>query len=219
MSQKVLVAIGLFGLVLILPSSAQMLDRLNFHIGGGVSDPLNPTGSYAGVSGNFSAGAGYNINKSNSLIGDFTWSGLSPNLFVLQPVNAPFGSMNLYTLTANYRHSFDRIHGSPIGLYLISGGGWYYRHVSVDKNYTVPPFTACAPIYYWWGYGCNAGYIYSVTVASKGTSAGGVNAGIGFTIRLADTGWKFYTESRYHYAWSPNVPTTLALVTFGFRYN
>jgi hypothetical protein len=39
-------------------------------------------------------------------------------------------------------------------------------------------------------------------VANKDTNAGGVNAGTGFTIRLGDSGWKFYAEASYHYAWT-----------------
>ena len=57
------------------------------------------------------------------------------------------------------------------------------------------------------------------TIASRGVSAGGVNAGAGFTLRLTDGGWKFYVESKYHYAWSPHIPTTLVPVTIGFRFN
>jgi hypothetical protein len=56
-------------------------------------------------------------------------------------------------------------------------------------------------------------------VAYKGTSAGGLNGGVGFTVRLSDKGWKFYTESRYHYAFHPRIPNTLVLVTFGIAYN
>ena len=47
------------------------------------------------------------------------------------------------------------------------------------------------------------GLVYTATVAAKGTSAGGFNGGVGFTIRLGEQGWKFYVESRYHYAFSP----------------
>ena len=220
MSKHMLILMGSMGAALLTPLHAQMLPKLNFHIGGGLSSPLNPTGAYAGLSGNFSVGAGYNITTNNSIIGEFMWSGLPPNLFIVHPVDSPYGSMNLYTLTANFRHQFDRIHGSPFGIYLIGGGGWYHRYASIDKNYTVPPGTACQPAYYWWGYGCDPnGYVYSQTVAYKGTSAPGINAGLGFTIRLADTGWKFYAESRYNYAWSERVATTLVPVTFGIRYN
>ena len=62
------------------------------------------------------------------------------------------------------------------------------------------------------------GFVFTATVASKGISAGGLNGGVGFTIRLSDSGWKFYVESRYHYAFS-NIPSTLVPVTFGLRFN
>jgi len=84
----------------------------------------------------------------------------------------------------------------------------------------VPPQTVCQPIYYWWGYGCSTGgFVNSVTVAYKGASAGGLNVGGGFTIRLSDTRWKFYTEARYTYAWSNFIHSELIPITFGLRYN
>jgi hypothetical protein len=194
--------------------------RLAFNIGGGVSTPLNPTGNYTGVSANFDVGAGYNLDKKNSISGEFLWSGLSPSVFTAHPVDLPSGSINLYSLTVNYRHHIDSIKGSPLGVYGIVGGGWYYRYASVDKNYTVPPGTVCQPVYGWYGYGCDAsGYVYSATVAYRGNSAGGLNAGVGFTIRFADSGWKFYTEARYNYAFSSRIATTLIPVTMGIRYN
>jgi hypothetical protein len=220
MFKKVLVSIALLGAIRMIPLHGQSYGRLALNIGGGISTPLNPTGNYTGVSGNFNVGAGYNLNRSNSITGEFMYSGLPTSLTGLHPVKAPNGNINLYSLTANYRHHVDRIHGSAFGAYFIAGGGWYYRYSSIDKNFVVPPGTACQPVYGWWGYGCDtSGYVYSETVAYRGASAGGVNAGVGFTIRLADSGWKFYTESRYHYAWSDRIPTTLVPVTFGIRFN
>ena len=194
--------------------------RLNFNIGGGVTTPLNPTGAYAGVSGNFNLGVGYNLNPKNSFSAEFMWNGLPPNLFVVQPVLAPFGNVNLYSLTANYRYHLDSIRHSAFGVYAIAGGGWYARHASIDKNFVVPPGATCSPIYLWWGYACDTnGFVITETIAQKATNAGGVNGGVGFTIRFGDTGWKFYTEARYHYAWSPRVATVIAPVTFGIRFN
>ena len=219
MIKTLLISLSLLGVVYLMPAQAQDYSRFAFNIGGGVTTPLNPTGAYAGLSGNFVVGAGYNINKKNAIIGEFLWSGLPSNLFVLQPVKAPYSNINLYSLTVNYRHQFDRIHGSPFGVYFMGGGGWYQRYISIDKNYTVPALTPCAPAYYWWGYGCSDGYVYSQTVASKGVSAGGLNSGFGFTIRFADSNLRFFTEARYHYAFSERIPTTIVPVTFGIRYN
>jgi hypothetical protein len=191
-----------------------------FHMGGGITTPLNPTAQYAGTSGNFVTGAGLRISRRSSIVGEYMWSGLPPNLFVISPVGAPFGGVNLNTLTANYRYSFDKINDSRFGVYAIAGGGWYYRHATIDKSYVVPPNTVCQPIYGWYGYGCDPnGFVLTQTVASRGSSAGGVNGGVGFTVGLGTSAWKFYTEARYHYAFSPRIPTTLIPVTFGIRVN
>jgi hypothetical protein len=219
MSKHVWFFCTISGMCWISLASAQDFTKINFNIGGGPSAPLNPTGQYAGVSGNFVTGAGYNVDRRNSISGEFMWSGLPPNLFILHPFNAPFGNINLYTLTANYRYHHDRLRGSPFGAYMIFGGGWYYRRTTVDKNFVVPPATPCLPIYAWWGYACDSGTVFTETVAFKGSSAGGVNAGAGFTISFGDSNWKFYMEGRYHYAWNPNIPSTLVPVTFGIRYN
>jgi hypothetical protein len=220
MAMKSSAPLFLFAAMLCPGLGAEDWSKLTWNIGGGVTTPLNPTATIAGVSGNFDVGVGYNLNKKSSVSAEFMWNGLPPNLFVIQPVLAPFGNVNLYSLTANYRYHHDHIHHSPFGLYMIAGGGWYSRHASIDKNFVVPPSTVCAPIYGWWGYACDTnGFVFTETIAHKATNAGGVNAGVGFTIRFGDSGWKFYTESRYHYAWNPVIPTTFVPVTFGIRFN
>jgi hypothetical protein len=217
---KGLLAAMVFAVGWIMPASAQDYAKFNFNVGGGMSAPVNPTAKYVGLSGNFTMGAGYNLNKNSSFAGEFLWNGLPPNTVVSLP-NAPFGNINMYSLGASYRYHHDSLAGSIFGLYLIGGGGWYYRYSTVDKNYLVPPTTVCQPIYNeWWGYGCDTGgYVVTQTLAAKGNSAGGVNGGAGFTIRLTDSGLKFYVESRYHYAWSNRVPSNFIPVTFGFRFH
>ena len=220
MSNRLLILISSsLSFALIAPLTAQDFGRFTTSIGGGLSTPLNPTAQYAGLSGNFAFTGGYKIDRKNAIVGEFLWSGLPANAFVLHPVSVPQGHISLYSLTVNYRHQMD-IHDSPFGFYVVGGGGWFYRYASLDKNYVVPPSTVCQPVYTWWGYGCDTGgYVYSQTVAYKGTSAGGLNVGAGFTIRLSDSNWRFFMESKYIYAWSPNVPTTLLPVTFGLRLN
>ena len=222
MSNRIVISLGLLIAASTIPLGAQNippdLTKFNFNIGGGVDTPLNPTGRYVGVSGNFLVGAGYNIDKHNAIIGEFGWTGLPSNIG-LHPINAPTGNINLYTLTANYRYRIDRIKRSAFGVYAIAGGGWYYRHISVDQNFVVPPATPCLPIYFWWGYGCSTAGVVSAQVFSKGSSSGGVNGGVGFTLRLGDRGWKFYMESRYNYGFSDFIHTAFVPVTLGIRYN
>jgi len=199
--------------------AAQDASKLTANMGGGLTTPVNPTARFAGLSGNFVTGVGYNINNKNAIVGEFMWAGLPPNRFAIHPIDAPFGSINLYSLTANYRFQIESINRSRFGFYTMAGGGWYYRYSRVDKNYVVPPFTACSPDFIYWGYACDSSdFVFSQTVAFKGRSAGGLNAGVGFTIRIGDSNWKIYMESRYHYAWHDLVHTNVVPVTFGFRF-
>src|SRR6185295_506637 len=78
----------LLAIASVVPLHAQE-DAFTFNIGGGISTPLNPTGQYAGTSGNFVGGAGLKVSKHGAVLGEFMWSGLPPNLFVLHPVGSP----------------------------------------------------------------------------------------------------------------------------------
>lgn len=198
----------------------------NMHIGGGFGVPLGRTSDFAGLSGAFQVGAGPNLSAHSSIVGEFMWQGLPPNQRILAVVVNPLiaaglpntlsTSNNLYSLTANYMW---RREGHRYGFYFIAGGGWYYRHLALN-NYTVAPGTVCAPAWDWWGYSCQNGFVStSSTLATKGVSSGGVNAGGGLTITLGDSGIKYYMEARYHY--SPQggrISTEVLPVTFGFRW-
>jgi hypothetical protein len=209
MSKAFLITAGLLAGVV----SLQAQDgRLNFNIGGGIGVPLNPTADYAGVGGNFVVGVGENFGKHSAIIGQFMWHGLPPTVAIKTQLAGGDASSNLYALTVNYRYTRDFT--KHIGWYFIAGGGWYYRHTSISHTSNVP--VPCTPVYYWWGYTCEGGYFSRE--ASAGSSALGGNGGIGVTLRLADSRWKFYIESRYNYAASPYVSTQVSPVTFGLMY-
>ena len=218
---SILIATSFLSITLLIPLKAQVdteeLERLNFKLGGGFSVPTNPIAKYFSLNGNFIVGAGAKLSKHNSVEGEFMWSGLTPGSALTHLNNGLTGNVNVYSLVGNYRFHIDSIADSPFGFYVIGGGGWYYRDISIEKNYSVPAFTPCQPIYTWWGFGCD-GYVSS-TIASHGSNAGGINGGVGFTIRVEDTAWKFFVETRYHYVWSNSIPTSFVPLTIGFQYN
>jgi hypothetical protein len=223
MLMKTVFTIALVGAVCIVPIQAQSQNeegKLNFSMGGGLSVPLNPTANYAGVGGNFIGGGGYNIDQHNSIVGQFQWAGLppsilSPALSAVAQLNGFSASSNLYSMTADYKYR-SRL-GKAFGFYVIAGGGWYYRHSSLSKSTFIPTATVCAPVWGWYGYTCSNGYVNTVGFGA-GTSAFGGNGGVGLTIGIKDTGWKFFMESRYNYAATRNIATQVAPVTFGFEY-
>jgi hypothetical protein len=53
---------------------------------------------------------------------------------------------------------------------------------------------------------------------ATGTSAWGVNAGVGLTLRVGEGPYRLYTEARYHYAPTKDVATQFFAVTVGIRY-
>jgi hypothetical protein len=216
------------------PVCAQEFSKVNGHIGGGIGTTTGETGRFAGLSGAFQIGAGPNLSTHNSLVGEFMWQGLPPNNNGLAAVVNPlcggsvtiscaatlsqnFGtSSNLYVVTANYMYHRE---GNTYGFYLIGGGGWYYRRLEL-QNYTVVPGTVCAPAWDWWGYSCQAGFVSNTnTLAVKGVSSGGADAGGGLTFKVTSSGIKLYMEARYHY--SPQggrVSTHIVPVMFGIRW-
>ena len=189
--------------------------KLNFSVGGGLSVPLNPTAKFAGVGGSFIGGGGYNIDRHNSIVGQFMWDGLPPSVGAIAQLNGISQNVNLYNITADYK--FRGGIGNTFGYYVIGGGGWYYRHASISKSTFIPTATVCQPVWDWYGYTCSNGYVNTVGVAT-GTSSFGANGGVGLTIRIKDTPWKFFVESRYNYAASRAISTQVAPVTFGFEY-
>jgi outer membrane protein with beta-barrel domain len=190
--------------------------KLNFNLGGGVGVPLNPTADYAGVGGNFVIGAGYNVNKNNAFIGQYMWHGLPPTLSLKAQLIGVDTSSQLNAMTVNYRHMSQLTRN--FGFYLIAGGGWYYRHSRIERTVETTTPIVCQPAYSYYGYPCTGGYVYYTKDAAAGTSAFGGNAGLGFTVRLSDSNWKFYIESRYHYANTAFVSSQVAPVTFGIMY-
>jgi hypothetical protein len=210
----------------VVPVFAQ--DRFNFHVGGGIGTPRRSTAEFAGISGAFQVGAGPNLSPNNSLVGEFMWHGLPPNTNALRRVVNPQvpvpivlaanfeATSNLYALTANYKYHKEF---NMYGYYLIGGGGWYYRHSEL-KNYQVAPGTICEPVWDWWGYVCNGGYVSTENVlVAKGVAAAGVNGGLGLVIKFRNTDVRWYMEVRYHYSpQGSQNDTHLLPVTFGLQW-
>jgi hypothetical protein len=105
------------------------------------------------------------------------------------------------------------------GTYLIGGGGWYFRKNWLSSEVSSGTGTACTPAWLWWGFTCTSGSVTAdQTLATSTTNAWGVNAGVGFTVRVGEAPYRLYTEARYHYAPTKNVSTQFIAVTVGIRY-
>ena len=213
--------------MLIVPLHAQSYEstpfsRLNSNVGFTVTAPLNPTAKYTTAAWGFVYGVGYNFSKRHSVLGEIMWNSLSPTSAALAPFRAALqpnnidGKGNLVALTANYRL---QVEGKVLGTYLIAGGGMYYRDASLSEHVTVGNSVTCTPAWLWWGFTCSSGTVISnQTLASSSSTVLGGNVGIGFTVRVPDSRYKFYVESRYHYAPSKFITTQVIPLTVGVRF-
>jgi len=222
MSKRTVFTVALLSAACIIPIQAQNEDgQLNFSMGGGLSVPLNPTANYVGFSGSFVAGGGSNIDQHNSIVGQFMWAGLTPpsalppTLSSVAQSNGLSPRGNLYNTSLDYKYRSGV--GKTFGFYLIAGGGWYYRHVSISQGTSIPNNTVCQPIWLWFGFSCSNGFVNNGGVAA-GASSFGINGGVGLTLRIRDTPWKFFMESRYNYAATRLINTQVVPITFGFEY-
>jgi hypothetical protein len=196
--------------------------RGNVHLGAPIVIPLNPTARAVHFGWGFNVGGGYNFTKNHGLVGELLWNGLSPTNEALAKIrtalNDPSVDMNvgLTALTGNYRYE---LRGKNLGTYFLGGGGLYYRHTHLSKQVTTGKNIECTRAWAWWGFTCTGGLVSeNQTIASWGATSGGYNAGIGFTFRVGEPPYRFYAESRYHYAPNSRVNTQLINLTFGIRY-
>ena len=197
--------------------------KINSNLAMVLNLPVGSTSQVVGTGWGAVGGVGYNFNGRNALIGEFLWNSMYPSGGVLQPLETAAsqsgslnGNSNLYALTGNYRYE---MRGRMLGTYLIGGGGWYFRKNWLSRNVSAGSGTVCTPAWLWWGCTCTSGTVMAnQTLATSTTNAWGVNAGIGFTVRVGEAPYRLYTEARYHYAPTKNVSTQFIALTVGIRY-
>jgi hypothetical protein len=197
--------------------------RANVHLSTPIVIPLNPTAQAVSLGFGLGIGGGYNFTRKHALVGDFLWNNLFPTNQVLvklrQTLSDPSvdASVGLYGLTGNYRYE---LRGKSLGAYFIGGGGLYYRRTSLSKQVTVNSPVVCTPMWLWWGFSCSGGTVTAgQSLGSWSTTSGGWNGGVGFTARIGEPPYRFYVESRYHYAPSSHYLNTQIIdLSFGIRY-
>lgn len=196
--------------------------RANTNLGMPISAPLNPTAQYLHFGWGSTIGAGYNFTRRHAVVGEMMWNHLFINSGALNPIRAALQNPsigaggNLLAFTGNYRFE---LRGRATGIYLIAGGGWYYRNTHLSQKITTGSSVTCTPTWLWFGFDCASGSVVAnQTLISSSSSAMGVNGGIGFTARVGEAPYRVYVESRYHYAPNKGVSTQIVAVTLGIRY-
>ena len=196
--------------------------RGNVHLGMPMSIPLNDTAKAVHLGFGATLGGGYNFTRKHGIVGDFVWNDLFPTNEALAKIRTALNdprldaSVRMTELTANYRYE---LRGKNLGTYFIGGAGLFYRHTSLSKEVITGNSITCEPSWEWWGFQCDSGYVIGdQTIGSWSATGPGYNGGIGFTFRVGQPPYRFYAESRYHYAPSDRINMQLVEITFGIRY-
>ena len=131
----------------LLPLTAQDEDlkNLNFNIGGGFAVPVNPTGRYLGVNGTAMGGrelaptsARIIPSRATNFLVERTLASDLPHFTPSTLRREASTPVRVYGRLSAL-HLFDNISEFLFRAALVlGGGGYYYRHFSVDMNFFVP---------------------------------------------------------------------------------
>jgi len=193
-----------------LPAYAQFSHFTGF-IGGGFTPPINPIGSRLDTGWNISAGAGVNASHHLGLMLDFMFNDMAINRTFLAQANAPDGTVRIWGFTLD--PVFHVTQEGPVDFYVTGGGGIYHRTV----EYTQPALTTGLFFDPWFGF-YPAAFTTNQIIGSFGQYKGGLNAGLGFSVKLGSSKVKVFAEARYHHIFTRNVGTDIIPVTFGLRW-
>jgi hypothetical protein len=97
--------------------------------------------------------------------------------------------------------------------YVVGGVGYYRLTIAFTAPAAIP-FTIFDPFF-----GVISGLAPGNVILSDLTQGGiGGSLGAGFDVKLGESGMRFFSEARYHYADTGRIPTRMVPVTFGFRW-
>jgi opacity protein-like surface antigen len=201
-------------LVLVLAAGgyAQDLHRFTFHAGAGFSPLVGDISSRLDNGWNFEVGGGYNFTSYFSATVDYMYSGFGVANRVLNEAQVPDGNAHLWSITVNPKVTLRR--ASRIRPYIAGGVGYYRRTVEFTQPTTVP-VTIFDPFF---------GFVFNTLLPANqvigDVRRGGVGGSLGggLEVHLGDTGVKFFSEARYHYADTGSIPTRMIPLTLGFRW-
>ena len=180
--------------------------------GGGVSPLIGDISNRLNNGWHITADGGINVTHHFSMTAEYMYDGFGVSNKVLKEAQVPDGNAHLWSVTANPKLRLSRGHG--LVPYVVGGVGYYRRTVEFTRPALVQVFIF-DPFF---GVFYNT-YVQANQVLGKITQGGaGGSLGAGFDIKLGNTGFKIFTEARYHYANTGRIPTRMVPLSFGIRW-
>jgi hypothetical protein len=175
-----------------------LVGPLVWNFGGQVAFPLGPSADRVGTGWGFAVGLTFNPKPVYGLQFEYgaDWASLLTGKVGAGSDITGDAFLQYFDLNAVLRP----IHSGRVTVYLVGGGGLYYRSARVTRitGTTLAPY--CDP----WLYYCSAVPVSTGTVlGSRHSWDWGLDAGVGLAFG-AGPGVRFYLEARYHYIFGPS---------------
>lgn len=191
---------------------AQSEHHLTVGVGAGVSPLVGGISNSLDNGWHIVADGGVNVTRHFQAALEYGYSGYGVNHGLLREAQVPGGNSHMWWLTVNPKLRFKPIH--QVDPYIVGGVGYYRRTIEFTRPTTVAVFIF-DPIF---------GTFFNVLVPADKvlgdiTDDGpGGSLGAGMDFKIGQSGLKFFTEARFHYASTGRVPTRMVPVTFGVRW-
>ena len=168
-----------------------------WNLGGTLAVPLGESSNRSNVGGGLAVGLTYNFSALAGVQLEYgvDWSSLKTPSGLSALGISGNGLLQYFNLNLLVRP----FHLGPVGVYLVGGGGPYYRRVQITSVSGTTLAAYCDP----WFFYCSAVPVSAqAVVGSRSRWDWGADGGIGFTLPVAQT-TRLYLEARYHYIWGP----------------
>jgi opacity protein-like surface antigen len=210
--KRYLLSLAFVCLLLCTVVFAQDDHRWTAHVGAGFTPTVGDISSRLDNGWNVDVGAGLNFTRSFSTTLDYMYNGLGVTQLVLNEAQVPGGNAHVWAITVNPKLRLWSI--GRVRPFIVGGVGYYRRTIQFTQP-TIAPVTYYDPFF---GFFYNTVIPANQVLGSISRSGPGGSLGAGFEIPLGDSGFKFYTSARYHYAATGSIPVRMVPVTFGLRW-
>jgi opacity protein-like surface antigen len=169
-----------------------------WNVGGMLGVPVGSSSDRTNVGGGFTLGATFNPSHPVGIQFEYgaNWASLKTSSALANAGVSGNGFLQYFDLNAMIRP----LNPGRFSVYLIGGGGLYYRSASVNRVTGVAVAPYCDPYLFF----CSATAVpASSVVGSRHSWDFGLDAGLGLTFGVSPP-VRFYVEARYHYIFGPS---------------
>jgi len=157
-------------------------------------------------------GGGYKFTPHFDTTLDYTFNGFGVSRGVLNEAQVPDGDAHVWSITVNPKLRLNP--SGKVDPYIVGGVGYYRRQFTLPSR----PWWMCSSSIHFFGVFFNTLVPANQVIGEITNSGAGGSLGAGFDMGIGNTGLKFFSEARYHYADTGRIPTRMVPLTFGIQW-